>query len=117
GGLNGSMGTFAVAKHLGGLSLGTVFKANPMTDAVLLFQSFIYNGSLPSSSHVQVFSFPVQVQLPGRRPYSVTQHVAALIQSNVSWGDFAYLLLWAVAALAIGLAVFRKYEARLPEEL
>jgi ABC-type polysaccharide/polyol phosphate export permease len=40
-----------------------------------------------------------------------------VVHSNVSWGDFAYLVVWAVAVLAIGLRVFRKYEARLPEEL
>jgi ABC-type polysaccharide/polyol phosphate export permease len=39
------------------------------------------------------------------------------VPSNVSWGDFAYLVVWAVVVLAIGLKVFRKYEARLPEEL
>ncbi len=126
GGLNGSTGAFSLPRHLGGLSLGSVFKLNPMTDAVLLFQQLIYNGSLPSSSHVQIFKIPVAVptmtfrvgrQLKTVPAHTVVQHVAALVQANVSWGDFGYLVFWAVAALAIGLAVFRKYEPRLPEEL
>ena len=49
--------------------------------------------------------------------HNVVQHITVLIHSNVSWSDFAYLVLWAVVVLAIGLRVFRKYEARLPEEL
>ena len=126
GGLNGSTGQFSLARHLGGFNLGTLFKANPMTDAVLLFQQLIYNGSLPSSSHVQVFKISVALpaitvrvgqHLKTVAPHTVIQHVAALIQANVSWGDLAYFLLWAAAALTIGLAVFRKYEPRLPEEL
>ncbi|HMK97637.1 MAG TPA: ABC transporter permease [Acidimicrobiales bacterium] len=130
GGLNGSTATFSTAKyiHLFGhaLSLGTIFKANPMTDAVLAFQSFLYNGSQPSSSHVQGFSVPVAVpaetvkiggHLHTFPAHTVTQHLFAVITSNVSWGDCVYLLIWALGALAVGLAVFRKYEARLPEEL
>jgi len=132
GGLNGSTGTFSTAKHIHilghALSLGTIFKANPMTDAVLAFQQLMYDGSLPSSSHVQRFSLPVTVpaetvpvgphgHVVTFPAHTVTQHVFALISANVSWGDCAYLLIWAVAALMVGLTVFRKYEARLPEEL
>jgi ABC-type polysaccharide/polyol phosphate export permease len=35
----------------------------------------------------------------------------------VSWGDVAYFVAWAVVMLVVGLKVFRKYEARMPEEL
>jgi lipopolysaccharide transport system permease protein len=89
------------------LSLGTLFKLNPMTDAVLTFQSFLYDGALPGSTH----QYAIPSNVPG--------HSATLISvtSNVSWGDFMYLVVWAVVALAVGLHVFRKYEARLPEEL
>ena len=131
GGLNGATGTFSTAKyiHIFGhaVSLGTLFKANPMTDAVLAFQQFLYNGSLPSSTHVQEFNLsPVPVpaetvkigtHLHTFPAHTVAQHVFAVITSNVSWGDCTYLLLWAVGAFAVGLWVFRKYEARLPEEL
>ncbi|MGC8626284.1 MAG: ABC transporter permease [Acidimicrobiales bacterium] len=126
GGLNGSTGAFSLPRHLKGLSLGTIFKANPMTDAVLLFQQLIYNGALPSSTHTQVFKIPVALPAVtvkiGRRlktvpAHTVIQHVAAVIHANVSWGDFAYLVVWAALALVVGLAVFRKYEPRLPEEL
>ena len=93
------------------LSLGTLFKLNPMTDAVLSFQAFLYNGQLPGSSHYVKFSVA---------PTTADPHplvTSLLVPSNVSWGDFAYLVVWAVVVLAIGLKVFRKYEARLPEEL
>jgi len=131
GGLNGSTGTFATAKyvHLLGhsVSLGGLFKANPMTDAVLAFQQFMYNGSLPSSTYTQEFNLSPQV-IPAEQvkigthfqtvpAHTVVQHVFAVIHANVSWADCAYLLVWAVAALVVGLAVFRKYESRLPEEL
>ena len=82
-----------------------------MTDAVLVFQSFMYNGELPSSSHVVDFS---------TTPTPTDLHpivTAMVVHANVSWGDIGYLVVWAVAILAIGLKVFRKYEARLPEEL
>jgi lipopolysaccharide transport system permease protein len=99
--------------------VGTLFKLNPMTDAVLVFQSFIYNGSFPSALHHT--AFPVLENVP---PETVAGHlipahsvVVHAVASNVSWGDFAYLLAWAVAAFVVGLWVFRKYEARLPEEL
>ncbi|HTW08649.1 MAG TPA: hypothetical protein VME46_14120, partial [Acidimicrobiales bacterium] len=131
GGLNGSTGTFSPAKyvHLLGhtISLGGIFKANPMTDAVLAFQQFMYNGSLPSSTHMQEFSLPPQL-VPAERvkigshfqtipAHTVVQHVFAVIHANVSWYDCLYLVAWAVATFIIGLAVFRKYESRLPEEL
>jgi ABC-2 type transport system permease protein len=99
--------------HLFGhlVSLGTLFKLNPMADAVLTFQALLYNGQLPSSSHLVTF-----VNAPTKAvPHPIAQILP--IQSNVSWGDFAYLVAWAVAILVIGLKVFRKYEARLPEEL
>jgi ABC-2 type transport system permease protein len=130
GGLNGSTGTIQAARYLHLLghafNLGALFKANPMTDAVLVFQSFLYNGAFPSSSHLQRFSSPVAVpaavvkhmgQVVTIPAHNVVQHITVLIHSNVSWSDFAYLVLWAVVVLAIGLRVFRKYEARLPEEL
>jgi hypothetical protein len=130
GGLNGSTGVIQGARyiHLLGhaLNLGAIFKANPMADAVLVFQSFLYNGALPSSSHLQRFSIPAAVPAAvvkhGRQVVTIpahiaVQHITVLIQSNVSWFDFGYLVLWAAAAVAIGLKVFRKYEARLPEEL
>ena len=52
-------------------------------------------------------------------PSAIPGHSATLVvvHSNVSWFDFMYLVIWAMVALAVGLAVFRKYEARLPEEL
>ena len=43
-------GTFTCSATL--VSLGTIFKLNPMTDAVLVFQSFLYDGALPGSTHV-----------------------------------------------------------------
>jgi lipopolysaccharide transport system permease protein len=111
GGINSPTGSVAPGKfiHLLGhtVSLGTIFKLNPMTDAVLTFQSFLYDGALPGSSHVA--SFPSTI--PGHSATLVVVH------SNVSWFDFMYLVVWAIVALAVGLAVFRKYEARLPEEL
>jgi ABC-2 type transport system permease protein len=118
GGLNGNPTAGAVLQapryiHVLGhaLSLGTIFKLNPMTDAVLSFQAFLYNGQLPSSSHLVKFA---------AAPTPTDLHplvTSILVPSNVSWGDFAYLVVWAVVVLAIGLKVFRKYEARLPEEL
>lgn len=111
GGINSPTGSIAPARYLHLLghtvSLGTLFKLNPMTDAVLTFQSLIYDGALPGSTHTMAF------------PSTVPGHGATLITitSNVSWFDFLYLVIWAVAALAVGLHVFRKYEARLPEEL
>jgi len=118
GGLNGNPAAGAVLQapryiHVLGhaLSLGTIFKLNPMTDAVLSFQAFLYNGQLPSSSHLVKFA---------AAPTPTDLHplvTSILVPSNVSWGDFAYLVVWAVVVLAIGLKVFRKYEARLPEEL
>jgi ABC-2 type transport system permease protein len=118
GGLNGSPmagATIASAKieHIFGhaISLGTLFKLNPMADAVLAFQAFVYNGQLPSSTHMVDFS---QAPTP-TDPHPIITAMA--VHSNVSWGDCAYLVVWAFAILAIGLRVFRKYEARLPEEL
>jgi ABC-type polysaccharide/polyol phosphate export permease len=118
GGLNGNPmtgSTILPARivHVFGhaISLGTLFKFNPMTDAVLAFQAFLYNGELPSSSHVVDFS---------TTPTPTDLHpivTAMVVHANVSWGDIGYLVVWAVAILAIGLKVFRKYEARLPEEL
>jgi lipopolysaccharide transport system permease protein len=111
GGINSPDGTFSPARyiHLLGhsISLGTLFKLNPMTDAVLVFQSFLYDGALPGSTHVYAF------------PSTIPGHSATLttVTSNVSWGDFMYLVVWAVGVFAVGLHVFRKYEARLPEEL
>jgi len=111
GGINSPTGSLAPARyiHLLGhaINLGTLFKLNPMTDAVLTFQSFLYDGALPGSTHVYAFASTI----PG--------HAATLttVTSNVSWFDFMYLVVWAVAAFAVGLHVFRKYEARLPEEL
>ena len=112
-GINSPTGSVAPGKfiHLLGhaVSLGTMFKLNPMTDAVLMFQSFLYDGALPGSTHVVGIS---RRRIPGHcRPRSVVVH------SNVSWFDFIYLVIWAVVALVVGLGVFRKYEARLPEEL
>ena len=57
GGMNSPTGSVAAPAryiHLLGhaVSLGTLFKLNPMTDAVLVFQSFLYNGALPGSTHV-----------------------------------------------------------------
>jgi hypothetical protein len=40
--------TVTVLGHV--FSLGTLFKLNPMTDAVLVFQSFIYDGTYPGST-------------------------------------------------------------------
>ena len=45
------------------------------------------------------------------------QYSHLVIHSSVSWGDLAYLVVWAAVSLVVGLWVFRKYEARLPEEL
>jgi ABC-2 type transport system permease protein len=118
GGLNGNPMAGAVLQapryiHFLGhaLSLGSLFKINPMTDAVLTFQAFLYNGQLPSSSHLVKFS----AAATPADPHPLATFL--VVHSNVSWGDFAYLVVWAVVVLAIGLKVFRKYEARLPEEL
>jgi ABC-2 type transport system permease protein len=118
GGLNGNPMTGAQLQtgrvvHILGhaLSMGTLFKLNPMTDAVLMFQAFLYNGQLPGSSHLVRFAAAPSTTDPHPLVTVLSVH------SNVSWGDFAYLVVWAVAILAIGLKVFRKYEARLPEEL
>jgi ABC-2 type transport system permease protein len=118
GGLNGNPMTGSTIigpkiEHVLGhaVSLGTLFKLNPMADAVLAFQAFLYNGQLPSSSHVVRFSTLATTADP--HPLVTTM----LVHSNVSWGDIAYLTAWAVVTLLIGLKVFRKYEARLPEEL
>lgn len=90
-------------------SVGTIFKLNPMTDAVLTFQSFLYNGAWPGSKHWEL----VNVNPAGQPGYRAWMQVAA----NVSWGDVAYLVVWAAVMLVVGLHVFRKYEARMPEEL
>ncbi len=111
GGINSPDGTVQPARYIDllghSVSLGSIFKLNPMTDAVLTFQSFLYDGALPGSTHVQAF------------PSAIPGHSATLVTvtSNVSWFDFLYLVIWAGVALAVGLKVFRKYEARLPEEL
>lgn len=118
GGLNGNPMTGSTVigpkiEHVLGhtISLGTLFKLNPMADAVLAFQAFVYNGQLPSSSHVVHFS----VAPSPADPHPIV--TALVVHSNVSWGDCLYLVVWAFAILAIGLRVFRKYEPRLPEEL
>ncbi|MGH9106406.1 MAG: ABC transporter permease [Acidimicrobiales bacterium] len=87
------------------VSLGTLFKANPMTDAVLAFQSFIYNGALPSSAHKLTYT------------NTTGQVVHGTVVSSVSWGDYGYFVVWAIAIFMLGLWLFRRYEARLPEEL
>ncbi|HET9058667.1 MAG TPA: ABC transporter permease [Acidimicrobiales bacterium] len=99
------------ALHLLGhtFSLGSLFKANPMTDAVLSFQSFIYNGALPSTGHYLAY-IPLVNGTPGKLTHGVVPAV-------VSWGDYAYLAAWAIGIFVIGMWIFRKYEARLPEEL
>ncbi len=111
GGMNSPAGTLSPARYIHvlghAINLGTLFKLNPMTDAVLAFQSFLYNGALPGSTHVYAFASTI----PGHAATLVT------VPSNVSWFDYMYLVIWAVAALAVGLHVFRKYESRLPEEL
>jgi ABC-2 type transport system permease protein len=119
GGLNGPpvsiTASIASGKfvHLFGhvVSYGTLFKLNPMTDAVLMFQALLYNGQLPGSTHMVNF---VPAATPAD-PHPLGQLIP--LASNVSWGDFAYLVAWAAVILMIGLKVFRKYEARLPEEL
>jgi lipopolysaccharide transport system permease protein len=101
------------ALHLFGhsLSLGTLFKANPMTDAVLSFNSFIFNGALPSSTHM------VTYQRFENGVGAVGPVVHGPVASFVSWGDYAYFVAWAVVVFVFGMWLFRKYEARLPEEL
>lgn len=109
--------TVTVFGHI--LSLGTLFKLNPMTDAVLVFQSFIYDGTLPGTSHH--VNFPVThtilAHIQNGKMVPAQNVIVHTIASNVSWGDFAYLLAWGLGALSVGLWVFRKYESRLPEEL
>lgn len=97
------------------VSLGALFKVNPMTDAVLTFQSFLYSGSWPSTSHTVYITPPPTVGANGKTiTYAPLPH---LIPSNVSWFDLGYFLIFSVVALVVGLWVFRKYESRLPEEL
>jgi len=116
GGPNGPYGT-STGKiiHLFGhaISLGTIFKLNPMTDAVLTFQAFMYDGEMPSSSKMVRFRVP---PTPTDLHPKILQ-APVLIRANVSWADFLYLVAWAIVALVVGLWLFRKYEARLPEEL
>ncbi|MDA8299948.1 MAG: ABC transporter permease [Actinomycetota bacterium] len=127
--------------HLFGhvFSLGTLFKANPMTDAILTMQSFIYDGSLPGTTHRVLFSVLGPTGLPltatsaqfasaangavlqaAHAGYScsvVSKGVSCLVASPVSWFDVCYFAVWALALFVIGLSVFRKFSARLPEEL
>jgi ABC-2 type transport system permease protein len=126
GGVNSPTGSVAAPKlvHIFGhlVNLGTLFKINPMTDAVLMFQSFMYNGALPGSTHIAKFANTQVVPaatVNGKLvpTHNIVQYTQLVIHSNVSWGDFGYLLVWAVVSLVVGLWVFRKYEARLPEEL
>jgi ABC-2 type transport system permease protein len=113
GGLNGSdqLSAPRVVHLLGhAFSLGTLFKVNPMTDAVLAFQTFIYDGSLPSSNHMASY-YPLSTAgVQGPLTHSA-------LPALISWGDYGYLVVWAFAIFVIGLWLFRKYEARLPEEL
>lgn len=113
GGLDGG-GNFQPPRlvHLLGhtFSLGTLFKLNPMTDAVLSFQSLIYDGALPSSQHYTAY-YPITST--GAQGPLTHGYVGAI----VSWGDYAYLAAWAIAVFVVGLWLFRRYEARLPEEL
>jgi lipopolysaccharide transport system permease protein len=104
--------------HLFGhaFSLGSLFKVNPMTDAVLTMQSFIYSGSLPGVTHTVVFA-GTSPPPTGYTCSATPAGMSCLIPSNVSWFDVGYFVVWAFALLVIGLWVFRKYEARLPEEL
>ena len=144
GGLDGSpskgVGVLIAAKHhLFGHNLGTIFKLNPMTDAVLTMQSFIYDGSFPGTVHKVLFPLlgPTGVPLaPSAAQFAATAQatvkaeaaagfscsvaskgVTCLVPSNVSWFDVVYFVAWALAIFVIGLWVFRRYEARLPEEL
>ncbi len=88
-------------------NLGSLFKLNPMTDGVLTFQAFIYNGAMPGSVHDVLLASTI----PGHPP------TLTAIPETVSWFGVAYFVAWACVALVVGLWVFRKYEARLPEEL
>jgi len=126
GGLNSPTGSLANPKivHLLGhaFNLGSLFKINPMTDAVLVFQSFMYDGALPGSTYVAKFANIVPVPattVNGKlvAAHNVVDYTRLVIHSAVSWIDFGYLIVWAVVSLVVGLWVFRKYEARLPEEL
>jgi lipopolysaccharide transport system permease protein len=126
GGVNSPTGSVAAPKlvHIFGhlVNLGSLFKINPMTDAVLVFQSFMYNGALPGSTHIAKFANTVPVPaatVNGKlvAAHNIVQYTQLVIHSNVSWGDLAYLVVWAGVSLVVGLWVFRKYEARLPEEL
>ncbi len=127
--------------HLFGhiFSLGTIFKVNPMTDAILTVQSFMYDGSLPGVTHRVLFSVLGPTGLPlsaasaqfasaaqaalttakntGYSCSVVSKGVSCLVASPVSWFDVGYFVVWALALFAIGLSVFRKFSARLPEEL
>src|SRR5579875_771151 len=117
---HGAAASLAKARvvHLLGhaFSLGSLFKVNPMTDAVLTMQSFIYSGSLPGVTHTVVFA-GTSPPPTGFTCSATPAGMSCLIPSNVSWFDVGYFVVWAFALLAIGLWVFRKYEARLPEEL
>lgn len=136
---NGVVGLVAPRMaHFAGhaFSLGTLFKINPMTDAILTMQSFIYNGSMPGTVHRVLFGvtgLPAnytpaqfataagaavhQAALTGYSCSVVSKGVSCLIASPVSWFDAGYFVVWAFALLVIGLLVFRKFSARLPEEL
>ena len=141
GGLSGppskGVGVLYVAKHhLFGHNLGSIFKLNPMTDAVLTMQSFIYDGSFPGVTRRVTFPITGLPATYTRAQYAVAQQatvkaeakvgyscsivskgVSCVVHSNVSWFDVFYFVAWALVIFAIGLWVFRKYEARLPEEL
>jgi len=125
GGINGSpangVGVLQPPRmvHLLGhaFSLGSLFKINPMTDAILTMQSLMYSGSLPGVTHTVLFA-PSAAPMPtGYTCSATTKGVACLLASNVSWFDVGYFVVWAFALFAIGLWVFRKFSARLPEEL
>ena len=92
------------------ISLGTLFKLNPMTDAVLVFQSFIYSGSLPGTTHH--VNFPISHTVPAHiqngKLIAAQNVIVHTIASNVSWGDFAYLVAWAVAVFCLGMWIFRR---------
>ena len=73
-----------------------------MTDAVLVFQSFLYDGTLPGWS--DVYAFPPRS--PGMR------RLSSRLLPRVM-GDFMYLVL-GCGRVRHWLACVRKYEARLP---
>ena len=95
-------------------NLGALFKINPMTDAVLAFQQFLYDGSWPGSTYKVSFPAP-DIVVNGKNVPQPNELL--LIHANVSWFDVGYFVIFAVVVLLIGLKVFRKYESRLPEEL